>query len=716
MRIYNRALSVAEIQADLTTAVSRTSTRRRSTRRLRTRARPASPAASTVQATFSESIDPATLDASTFVLRTSGGTVVPASRVVQPDDAHRDAGAERRARRAARTYTASLTGGSGGVTDLAGNPLRSTVSWSLLDAPAPQPILVVGSSANPFSMYPRELLQAEGLDEYETLDVSQLSANAIDGFDVIVLGQVPLTASQVGVLTTWVQNGGNLIAFRPDKQLAGLLGLTDLGGTLAEGYLQVDTSSDPGTGIVGQTMQFHGGADLYALSGARAVATLYSDASTSTPNPAVTVRDVGTAGGHAAAFTFDLARSIVYTRQGNPAWAGQERDGAVGIRPNDLFYGASASDPQRDWVDLNKLAIPQADEQQRLLANLITFTSRDRKPLPRFWYFPRDVKAAIVMTLDDHGGNGSSGRFDQLAAASRPGCSVVDWECVRGTSYTFTSTSMTDAQAKAYTDAGFEVALHVAINNGCGEWTLAGAQQIFTTQLAAFASKFPSLPAPTTNRTHCVTWDDWFTEPTAEAAHGIRLDTNYYAYPASWIANTPGFMTGSGIPMRFADVDGSTVDVYQAPTEMDDEAGQPYPQTVNALLDKALGPEGYYGYFVVNMHADVPVSPESDAIVAAAQARNVPIITSKQLLTWLDARNASSFGSMSWDGNSLSFTVHADPAARGLRAMLPIQSAGGSLTALASGGASVAYATQVVKGVQYAVFAAGNGTYTATYG
>ena len=33
------------------------------------------------------------------------------------------------------------------------------------------------------------------------------------------------------------------------------------------------------------------------------------------------------------------ARSIVYTRQGNPAWSGQDRDGISPIRSDDLFYG-----------------------------------------------------------------------------------------------------------------------------------------------------------------------------------------------------------------------------------------------------------------------------------------------------------------------------------------------------------------------------------------
>ena len=38
------------------------------------------------------------------------------------------------------------------------------------------------------------------------------------------------------------------------------------------------------------------------------------------------MRSVGSNGGQAAAFTYDLARSVVYTRQGNPAWSGHERD------------------------------------------------------------------------------------------------------------------------------------------------------------------------------------------------------------------------------------------------------------------------------------------------------------------------------------------------------------------------------------------------------
>ena len=54
--------------------------------------------------------------------------------------------------------------------------------------------------------------------------------------------------------------------------------------------MRVDASAPPGTGITAATMQFHGTADRYTLAGATAVATLYSNASTATANPAVTLR------------------------------------------------------------------------------------------------------------------------------------------------------------------------------------------------------------------------------------------------------------------------------------------------------------------------------------------------------------------------------------------------------------------------------------------
>ena len=95
------------------------------------------------------------------------------------------------------------------------------------------------------------------------------------------------------------------------------------------------------------------------------------------------------------------------------------------------------------------------------------------------------------------------------------------------------------------------------------------------------------------------------------------------------------------MPMRFAKADGTMIDVYQATTQMTDESGQTYPFTVDTLLDRALGPEGYYGAFVANMHTDSAAHAGSAAIVASAQARGVPVVSAEQMLDWIDGRNAS---------------------------------------------------------------------------
>ena len=91
---------------------------------------------------------------------------------------------------------------------------------------SPPPLLVVTSSANPFAAYLTEILRNEGLDEFTTLDASLLSSTVLSNFDVVLLGDIALTSSQVTTLTNWVNGGGKLIAMHPDKQLAGLLGLT----------------------------------------------------------------------------------------------------------------------------------------------------------------------------------------------------------------------------------------------------------------------------------------------------------------------------------------------------------------------------------------------------------------------------------------------------------------------------------------------------------
>ena len=149
---------------------------------------------------------------------------------------------------------------------------------------------------------------------------------------------------------------------------------------------------------------------------------------------------------------------------------------------------------------------------------------------------------------------------------------------------------------------------------------------------------------------------------------------------------------------------------------MTDESGQSFPVTIDTLLDNALGPEGYYGAFTANMHTDsrrlararTPSSPPP----RPAACRSSP---ARQMLTWLDGRNGSSFGDLTWSGDTLSFTVTAATGAGGLQAMLPLATPAGTLTGLTFAGSPLASTTETIKGITYAVFPAATGAYQATW-
>ena len=378
--------------------------------------------------------------------------------------------------------------------DVAGNALAADVTWSFtIQAPPPPgpevgpggPILLVTSNANPFTKYYAEILRTEGLNAFATVDIGALNAAALNAHELVVLGEMTLTPAQVTLLSNWVNGGGKLLALRPDPQLASLLGLTVQAGPYPDSYLSIE----PGWGAQPLTLQFHGPANRYTLGSATRLASLATSAAASS-FPAVTLNSVGSNGGRAGAWAFDLARSVVLTRQGNPDWAGTERDGVGPIRSDDQFYGPAAGDPQPDWVDLTRVAIPQADIQQRLFARQIR--AMLGHPFPSFWYFPSFRKAVVVMTGDEHAsGDGTRTRWNLFAAASPAGCSLDDWQCVRGTSYVYPTVGgdMSNAEGVAFTAQGFELALHV--NTGCNDWTPASLESDFVSQLGDFSASVP---------------------------------------------------------------------------------------------------------------------------------------------------------------------------------------------------------------------------------
>jgi hypothetical protein len=93
----------------------------------------------------------------------------------------------------------------------------------------------------------------------------------------------------------------------------------------------------------------------------------------------------------------------------------------------------------------------------------------------------------------------------------------------------------------------------------------------------------------------------------------------------------------------------------------------------------------------------------------------VPLISYKQMVDWVEGRNASTIRGLSWSGGRLTFVTTIGAGAAGLQTMLPMQGPVGSLAELTCNGSPVAFATQTIKGIQYGMFDAVAGTCSAAY-
>ncbi len=102
-------------------------------------------------------------------------------------------------------------------------------------------------------------------------------------------------------------------------------------------------------------------------------------------------------------------------------------------------------------------------------------------------------------------------------------------------------------------------------------------------------------------------------------------------------------------------------------------------------------------------------------MIASARTRGVAVVSARQMLNWLDARNASSFESLAWNGNTLTFNLSAGAGATGLQGMLPLRVGDKRLQSLTRAGSAVRFTLRTLKGIDYALFPGVGGAYAADY-
>ena len=619
---------------------------------------------------------------------------------------------------------------------------------------SPLLVLVHERSDNPFGLYLAEILRAEGLNCFQMAYLSGLADAPLDWYDLILLAEGPLDSSQAERLDAYVKNGGRLVAMRPETRLAPLFGLESLSGSTAEGYLKVEAGHPIAQGIPTESLQYHGTADHYRLAGAQAIAWLSDAANTQTGLPAVTVHHHGQ--GWAALWAFDLARSVAYTRQGNPAWANQERDGGAGVRTTDMFKG---------WIDLDRIHIPQADYQQRLLANLLSALSQDARPLPRLWYFPGKAPSVFIATGDGHSCPAYAVE-DMLARVERRGGSMSIYytfhrgsdpqRAVRRTAsralelpivgkalfnqFTApTATHVADWRAR-----GHEFGLHPYVEEGIDAgWHLYWKE--FTGQGCG--------PVSPTARTHRLLWTGWVESARLQAGYGIRMNLDYYHWglafreeSGEWVY---GHLTGSGLPMRFVDEQGRILNIHQQLTQLADDhlldlryGGQEWGgqaklsaedalEVSRSLLNRSISDQVA---IAANFHPDLffihPLAADErsyaeeaqwvDGTLDCAAEHNIPIWSAARWLHFTEARHDAQLTEVQWHPavQRLSFRLSSRQAANtDLSVMVPMLHREAKLAQIEVDGKTTRHEQRTVGGVAYAwvTVPAGSRQVAATY-
>ena len=271
--------------------------------------------------------------------------------------------------------------------------------------------------------------------------------------------------------------------------------------------------------------------------------------------------------------------------------------------------------------------------------------TRDRMPLPRFWYLPRGGEAAVVLTGDDHANGGTAGPLRPLQGRREPaGCSVADWECVRATSYLYPGTPLTDTQARASRPR--------ASRSRCTSHDLRQdldarlAREALDAQLAGVRGRLAE-PARPGDEPHALRRLERLGER-AEGRAGARrpLRHELLLLPDDLGAGPAGPVHRLGLPdalrrrRRLAD--------RRLPGDDPARGRGPRRASIRAhpgAARRRARPEGYYGVFTANMHTDhgsTPAPTRSSRRPGRAACRS----SSEQMLDWLDGRNQTAFAGL----------------------------------------------------------------------
>lgn len=582
-------------------------------------------------------------------------------------------------------------------------------------------------AAAPFGRYALEMLHAEGLtgaverDASATATAPVVTEGLLRHHAIVVTPTGAATGAEAAALAA-LRAGAGVVFLRPSIETARALGLVSDGRRVAkEMYLAPERAHPLWFPALGDFLQFHGTADLYDRSEAREdVVAWVAGPDWAMPHPAIVTGSLGA--GRFALFAYDLAASTVLFHQGRPEMASTgptpDADGDGTFAPSDLFQG---------HLDARLRHVPQADLQQRLLVRALEWVAEPAGPLVRLWPFPNAAPAVALI-------NGDS---DSM---TRPQMETyVDLVESYGGGYTIYLMEQhlpllpPDMEAD-YRRRGHSAGPHVWLDLKPSPEALAAR---ILQEVALFEGTYGH--PPRTTRHHCVVWPGWVDTARALAAAGIGLETNYRAAERY----QSGYLTGSGLPMRFIDQQGGLVDCFQQETLLCDDYLlidksflRPLDETEAIALSRRLIDDAleryhtvFHAYFhpvystglVVRTGQFIRTAGWLEAVLAQCRRRGVPLPNTNAWCAFNDRRRATALAASNWDAAGGTLSVQIDSAAGlpGGTLLLPAAHAGRRLLRVVLGADDLQHVAREVWGREYCLAVTdlppGSTTVTAHY-
>ena len=572
----------------------------------------------------------------------------------------------------------------------------------------PRPPILILTSHGGFGGYTAEILKAEGFNEFtiDSIDSRKIDKSYLERFELVILAEQVTDLNVWEILRNYVKAGGNLIAFEPDSASADLFGTERIAGSISGGYISIDTSCAEGKALAGRRIQFHGIAGRYVAKSCKTIASFLSDSVAGDVIPSVVSNSFGN--GHTVAFLYNLPENIVYTRQGNPLFAGIEKDSIPGLRAMDLFTDG--------WVDTTNNVINQADEQMVLLSHCIEKMSSFTKPLPRLWYFPDSLKCLVTLTND--------GEY-KGEADFEPQFRDVDSMGAKMSIYIIGVDKVSRAWADRWTARGFEIAGHPDDTKEAVRPTWNIMDSVIIAKKKEIADTYGLTMR--TNVNHWFVWcgtnadgsQDFGAEARLEEKNGIEMDINYAKYDMKsnqpeYFLGTPGTSqgnyTGSGLVMKFADAKGQIINVYQHFNSVYDQEynerhdPEGFFNCFKGLMDRSLNRE-VYSFISIKSHNDEYYFSKAPLMrmIGYANANKIPVWTALKLLDFLKMRDEASFTGIYWSGNKLSFSLNSSlKHSNGLTIMVPFRYNDREIGRISCNGKDAEFIHRSVKGTDYA--------------